>query len=79
MVGAEWWLGVDLYAQSPGWIQVAMGIGVAGLVLSVWAARRCAERPPRSPMLRGIVDDLAGRSLVRAIRHLDEIVRFERE
>ena len=79
VVGAKWWLGVDFYAQSPGWIQVAMGIGGAGLVLSVWAARRFAEVPPQSPMLRRIVDDLAGRRLVRAIRQLDEIARFERE
>jgi len=30
-------------------------------------------------MLRRMVDDLAGRSLLRAIRQLDEIARFERE
>jgi hypothetical protein len=64
--------------QSPGWIHVAMGIGNAGLVLSVWAARRVAGRPPQSPMLHRIVDDLAGRSLLRAIRQLDEIAHFER-
>jgi hypothetical protein len=78
VVGAKWWLDVDLYAQSPGWIHVALGIGVAGLVLSLWAARRFAERPPQSLMLRRMVDDLAGRSLLRAIRQLDEIARFER-
>jgi hypothetical protein len=56
-----------------------MGIGNAGLVLSVWAARRFAGRQPQSPMLRRIVDDLAGRSLLRAIRQLDEISHFERD
>jgi hypothetical protein len=30
-------------------------------------------------MLRHMVDDLARRSLLRAIRQLDEITRFERE
>ena len=55
-----------------------MGIGVAGLVLSLWAARRFAERPPQSPMLRRI-DNPAGRSLVRALRQLDEIGRLERD
>src|SRR5262245_46923743 len=79
VVGAKRWLGVDLYAQSPGWIHVAIGIGVAGLALSLWAARRFAERPAQSPMLRRMVDDLAGRSLRRAIRQLDEIARFERD
>jgi hypothetical protein len=79
MVGAQWWLGVDLYAQSSAWIYLALGIGVAGLSLSLWLARRFAEHPSQSPMLRRIVDDLAGRSLLRAIQQLDEIARFERE
>ena len=79
MVGAKWWFGIDLYAQSPGWIHVSLAIGVGGIALSLWVARRFAECPPRSPMLRRMVDDLAGRSLLRAIRQLDEIARFERE
>lgn len=79
VVGAKWWLGVDLYGQSPGWIHVAIAIGVAGLAFFLRAARRVAERPPQSPMLRRIVDDLAGRSLLRASRQLDEIARFERD
>jgi hypothetical protein len=49
------------------------------MALSLWVAHRFAERPPQSPMLRHMVDDLARRSLLRAIRQLDEITRFERE
>jgi hypothetical protein len=79
VVGAKWWLDIDLYAQSPGWIHVALGVGVAGLALSLCAARRFADHPPQSLMLRRMVDDLAGRSLLREIRQLDEIARFERD
>jgi hypothetical protein len=79
MVGAKWLLDVDLYTQSAAWIHVALGIGVAGISLSLWVAHRFAERPPRSPMLRRMVDNLAGCSLLHASRQLDEIARFERE
>jgi hypothetical protein len=79
MVGAKWLLDIDLYTQSPAWIHVALGIGVAGISLCLWVAHRFAGRPPQSPILRRMVDDLAGRSLLRAIRQLDEIARFERE
>ena len=79
LVGAKRWFDIDLYAQSPGWIHVSLGIGVAGLALSLWAARRFADHPPQSSTLRRLVDDLAGRSLRQAIRQLDEVARFERE
>ncbi len=45
--------------------------GVAGALI--------ARRPPRSPMLRRMIDDLAGHSLVRAAGDLDEVTRFEKE
>lgn len=79
MVGAEWLFDVDLYAQSPAWIQISLGIGVVGMALTSWVAGRYAVRPPKSPSLRRIVDDLAGRSLRRATRQLDEVACFERE
>jgi hypothetical protein len=79
MVGAKWLLDVDLYAQSSGWIHVALGIGVAGVALTLWVAHRFAKHPPQSPMLRRMVDDLSGCGLRRAMRQLDEITRFERE
>jgi hypothetical protein len=50
-----------------------------GISLSLWVAHRFAERPPRSPMLRRMVDNLARCSLLHASRQLDEIARFERE
>ena len=78
MVGAQLWFGVDLYRESPRWIQMALGLGVAGMVVSVLLARRLANRVPSSRFLRRMIDDLAGHSLVRATRQLEEIVGFER-
>ncbi len=79
IVGARMWWGVDLYAESPAWIHVSIAIGAVGMALTVWLARLIARRPPASPMLRRMVDDLAGHSLVRAAGDLDEITRFEKE
>jgi hypothetical protein len=79
IVGARLWWGVDLYAESPRWIQVSIGIGAAGMALTVWLARLIGRRPPGSAMLRRRLDDLAGHSLVRAARDLDEVRRFERD
>ena len=79
MVGAKRWLGVDLYAISPGWILGSIGVGIVGMAVTVWLARRFADNPPDSPALRHMADDLAGRTLWRVSRDLDEIVRFEQE
>jgi hypothetical protein len=78
MVGAKWWFDVDLYALSPGWIQVSLWAGIVAIVCSVVVARWYTQRPVKSARLRRIADDLAGLSLVRAARQLDEVARFER-
>ena len=78
MVGAKWWLGIDLYAESPQWIQWSLGASVLGMAASVALARRLADRQTSSPLLRNVIDDLAGCSLLRARRRLDEIAQFER-
>lgn len=79
MVGAKWWLGIDLYAESPGWIQWSLVVGLVGMALTFWLARRWARRPPQSPTCRRLVDDLAGHSLRRVRCELDDLARFERE
>jgi len=79
MVGAMWLFGIDLYAESPGWIHVSLAIGVAGMLLTVWLARRLADRPPSSGTLRRLIDDMASCSLPRAAREMDDLARFERE
>ena len=42
-------------------------------------ARRAATRVPRSRFLRSVLDDVAGRSVVRATAFLDEIARLDAE
>ena len=92
-VGLPWWLlwvpatmvfakavlNEDLYAESPGWIHVALAVGLVGMVMTLMLARFLADRRITSPFLRRIVDDLAGRSLVRATRHLNDAVAFARD
>lgn len=43
------------------------------------ASNRYADRVDRSPMLKRLMDDFAGRSLTKALSSLDSIVRFEAE
>ena len=79
LVGAQRLAGIDLYAQSPSWVHVAIAVGVVGMAATVALANRLADWPTRSPMVRRMVDDLAGRSLGRVARQLEEIQDFERE
>jgi hypothetical protein len=79
-VGMQWLFGVDLYATAaPGWFWMTLGVGVAGIGFSLWLARRLAERTIKSPMLRDMVENMSGRSLLRASRQLGELARFERD
>jgi hypothetical protein len=79
MVGAERFMGIDLYAASPGWIQLALLIGLGGIAASVAVARHLASNPPQSKAVRNFVDSLSGCGLARAIRQFDEIERFADE
>ncbi|WP_447733343.1 hypothetical protein [Rhodanobacter soli] len=79
-VGMVWLSGVDLYAvTSPGWFWATLGVGVLGIGFSLRLARHLAGRRLRSPTLQRLVEDMSGRSLLRASRQLDEIARFEQE
>lgn len=79
MVGAKWLLDLDLYAAAPGWIHVSLLVGLVGIVLSLWLPRRMGQTPRGSRFIQRVLDDLAGRSLVRVTRELDELARFSRE
>ena len=79
MVGAQWLLGVDLYARSPLWIQWSLAIGAAGMAVTVWMVRRLDDTPRRPRWIWRMLDDLAGQNLRRAGRELDELARFEDE
>ena len=79
MVGAERFMGTDLYQASPRWIQLSLVIGLCGIVASIGIARRLAAHPPESKALRKAIDTLSGCSLARAIRQFEEIQRFAGE
>lgn len=79
-VGMVWLSGVDLYVvTSPAWFWATLGVGVLGIGFSLWLARHLAGRPLKSPTLQRLVEDMSGRSLLRASRQLEEITRFEQE
>jgi len=79
VVGAKWLLGVDLYAASPGWIHLSIAIGalMSGLILLLPRLLRGSARGAR--WLRAFAEDVAGCSLRRATREIDEVVRFAQE
>jgi cytochrome c biogenesis protein CcdA len=79
MVGAMRLFAVDLYAGAPAWIYASLAIGAVGLVASLWLARRFIDRPISSPWLKRMIDDLAGASLRRAAREIDDLASFARE
>jgi len=73
-------LGVDAFAiLDAKWIATNLLFGVAVIVLMQWAAKRYGDRAMRSPFLRSVVDDLAGRKLNEAMGFLDRLEEFERE
>ena len=72
--------GVDGYALFPGpWLAVNLIAGAAISVLLYGLSRRFAHRREVSPLVRRLMDDIAGRSLSRAVAFLDGISSFERE
>ena len=90
-LGMAWWFlwmplmmmlfmsafGADLYANAPSVIYAGTAIGTAGLLLT-WAFDRWARHPSRPHMAKMVDDSVAGGSLNRAQRVLDEIAQFER-
>lgn len=79
LVGMYWWTGVDAFVTGTSWIRATLAVGLAGMAVSVWLARRWAGRAIRSPFVQRIVDDMSGCNLARAARQLDELARFDRE
>lgn len=53
------------------------GLALAGALIFI--ARRYGEKVSRSPVIGKLADEIAGRGLVTAMGHLDELARFERE
>ncbi len=73
-------LGVDGYALFPGeWLAVNLVGGAAISALLYALSRRFAHRMEGSPLIARLMNDIAGRSLSRAVAFLDGISSFERE
>lgn len=82
-------LGVDLWrvlgaagSRDPhvvAWMAGNVLFGLAAALVLIGVARRYGERMESSPRLRRLLDDLAGRSLARALRSLDTVTRFAAE
>jgi len=90
-LGLAWWFlwipllmvvigdaGVDLYKHAPAVVWYGIATGVAGLLLT-WLFDRWSRHPSRPNMARAVDESLAGSSLTKAQRFLDEIAQFERE
>ena len=91
MIGLPWWvlwipfmmvvfglLGADLYANAPEVISIGTAIGMVGL-LATWAFHHWSHHPSRPGLAQWLDDSVAGGSLTKARKILDEIVRFEQE
>lgn len=91
VAGLAWWfvwmpilmvvfghLGVDLYQRAPSVIGWGIATGVVGLLLTWWFAR-WARDPKRPAMARALDESLAGGSITRAQRFVDELEQFRKE
>jgi hypothetical protein len=89
-LGLAWWFlwmplmmmlfmsafGADLYANAPSVIFSGTAIGAVGLLLTWWF-HRWSRHPSRPQMAKTVEDSVAGGSLNRAQRVLNEIAQFE--
>lgn len=83
LLGIDLWQVLDAAGNGDAsflrWVVANVLFGVGVVLFVLWVSRRYADRMERSPMVRRLMDDFAGRSLTRALASLDAVVRFERE
>lgn len=91
-IGLVWWLfwipfmttlfywlaRVDFYANMGASIGIMFGVGAVGL-LATWWFHRWSRSPSRPRLARAMDDAVAGHSLARAQRRLDELKAFVEE
>lgn len=71
-------LGLDAYAIfSSGWLAANVLFGVAVIPLAIWISRRYADRMKRSPLVQGLMRDMAGYNLNAAMGFLGKLEKFE--
>ncbi len=78
VVIARVWFHFDLVAKfGLPWVLVNLGLGAIAIPLIIWLSRRLGPRLAKNSGVQRMMDDLAGRSLVRAIKGLAEITEFD--
>ena len=70
-------LGVDAYDAVPGWLVANLLFGLAAIPALAYVSSAFSERWKGTPLLKSIMRDTAGRSLVEAKGFMDELARFE--
>ena len=73
-------LGVDAYAAFGAPFLIAnLALGLLLIPLAVWISRRYEARMKRSPLVQGLMRNLAGRSLASAADVVRSITEFEKD
>lgn len=71
---------VDAYATfDPAWLAGNAVFGIAAVPLLLWAANRFAHRFGHHPWMRGLMDDIAGKTLAEASSFLAQLDSLEEE
>lgn len=72
--------GLDPYSIfSASWLVGNLLFGLAVIPLVLWLSKRYSHRFQNSPLIRGIMNDIAGHSLNEAISFLNKLSKFEEE
>lgn len=72
--------GIDGYVLFRGdWLAINLVAGAAISAVLYGVSRRFASRRDRSPFVRRLMDDIAGRNLSRAAAYLEGVASFERD
>jgi len=80
LVGARSLLGIDLQrVVGWPWVLANLAVGYAFLPLGLWALARASRRWGESAWWRQLRDDVAGRTLARALRSLEEVAAFRND
>jgi bacteriorhodopsin len=82
-LGVDMWRILGAVGEQDGsflaWVVANVLFGLVVALGMIWISKRYAHRMDRSPMLKRLMDDVAGHSLTKALSSLDSIVRFEAE
>jgi len=60
------------------WVLSNLALGIVAIPVIIFLARRFGPGLSANPGVRRILDDVAGRSLIRAMKSVDELAEFEK-